>query len=59
MVSIKYIFEEIIILVLIISCIAKINVWSIMFIICIFYLIFTKRSVKKIFYFFVFVSLES
>ena len=54
MISIKYIFEEIIILVLIISCIAKINVWSIMFIICIFYLIFTKRSVKKFFYFFCF-----
>ena len=52
MISIKYIFEEIIILILIISSIVKINIWSIIFLIFIFHFTFTKKSLEKFFYFY-------
>ena len=54
MLSIKYICEEVIILVLVIGGIIKINVWSLIYFIYVFYLIFTKKSIKKFYYFYCF-----
>ena len=54
MLSIKYIFEEIIILVLIIAGIIKINVWSFLYFIFTFFLIFTRKSITKFFYLYCF-----
>jgi hypothetical protein len=53
--SIKYILEEIIILVLVIDGINKVNIWSLLYFIYIFYLIFTKKSIKKFYYFYCFI----
>ena len=54
MLSFKYILEEIIILFLIIASIEKINIWSIIYFLFLFFLIFTSKSVKKFFYFYCF-----
>ena len=54
MLSIKYIFEEVIILVLIIAGIMKINVWSFLYFIFTFFLIFTRKSITKFFFLYCF-----
>ena len=54
MLSIKCICEEVIILVLIIGGIKKINIWSLIYFIYVFYLICTKNSIKKFYYFYCF-----
>ena len=54
MISIKFIFEEIIILLILIAGLMKINIWTIFFYIFIFFIIFTKKSEKKFFYFYCF-----
>ena len=52
--SIRYIFEEIIILVLIIGAIKKANIWSVIYIFFVFFVIFTNRSISKFYYFYCF-----
>ena len=46
MLSIKCIFEEIIILTLVIEGIMKVNLWSLIYFIYIFYLVFTKMNIN-------------
>ena len=55
MLSIKCIFEEIIILTLVIEGIMKVNLWSLIYFIYIFYLVFTKNTIKKFYYFYCFI----
>ena len=52
--SIRYIFEEIIILVLVIGGIRKANIWSVIYILFVFFVIFTNRSMNKFYYFYCF-----
>ena len=52
--SIRYIFEEIIILILVIGGIRKANIWSVIYMLFVFYIIFTNRTINKFYYFYCF-----